>query len=335
MHQEEIRTYIARYLDGSATPDEREKVEAWLAAGEDTTVLLTPEEIAAAGEEMLEQIRAKAGYTPPALETPGPVHRIRQVFIRIAAAVVLLLGVYGLLRYLHPAPTAPPVAVLKKAPQPAERYRYLVTTGKQQRFLLPDSSVVTLNQHSGLRYGSAYGTHKREVLLEKGEAFFEVKAASIPFAVIAANTSTMVLGTAFNIRITDEVTILVKTGKVRVSREQQPDSGKVLTPGKGLRINTLTGNTELLRMPATLAGAWCAATLVFDQHTLADVAATLESRYGVEIRLARGLEEYRISGTFTARDSLQELLEAVCLVNRLHYKKEGPSIFIFNHQPSS
>jgi len=65
---------------------------------------------------------------------------------------------------------------------------------------LPDGTHVWLGRHSTLHYPPVFDIAAREVFLE-GEAYFEVaENPSQPFIVHASQTTTKVVGTAFNLR---------------------------------------------------------------------------------------------------------------------------------------
>jgi len=67
-------------------------------------------------------------------------------------------------------------------------------------YLLPDSSVVTLNSNSKLQFPSHFEGDVRRVSIV-GEAFFKVKPnPEKPFVINAGGTQVKVLGTSFNVR---------------------------------------------------------------------------------------------------------------------------------------
>jgi ferric-dicitrate binding protein FerR (iron transport regulator) len=75
----------------------------------------------------------------------------------------------------------------------------LVPYGHRARLQLEDGTIVLLNAGSRLVYPATFHRQKREVYLE-GEAFFEVAPnAAAPFFVYASHMETEVLGTSFNI----------------------------------------------------------------------------------------------------------------------------------------
>ncbi len=164
---------------------------------------------------------------------------------------------------------------------------------------LPDGSSVLLLKGGRLSYHKkSFNQEKREVFLQ-GEAFFEVaKNPEKPFFVYANELVTKVLGTSFTIRAFEDagnVEVVVKTGKVAVFTQKDPEKlqkmqdrklkGLVLLPNEqivldrsGLKFSRSgIERPELLVLPAQKL------SFEFDDVTFAEVAATIEKAYGVEI----------------------------------------------------
>jgi transmembrane sensor len=94
----------------------------------------------------------------------------------------------------------------------------LTAVAQQKVEILEDGSVVTLGGATQLSV--QYRRDRRLVVLERGEAFFEVtKDSERPFAVQVGNSEVLAVGTAFNInRRDDAVTVSVVEGVVDVSQ---------------------------------------------------------------------------------------------------------------------
>ena len=93
------------------------------------------------------------------------------------------------------------------------------TDQQTQSVLLPDGSVVLLNQNSELEYQKDFGD--RQVTL-RGEAFFKVQKAEVPFVVSTSNGQITVLGTAFNVKEDEkQLEVEVETGSVELKVKDQ------------------------------------------------------------------------------------------------------------------
>ena len=85
------------------------------------------------------------------------------------------------------------------APDDSPLEKYYTGIGEQRTIELADGSVITLN--TGGRLLVDYGAQARRVLLERGEAYFEVaEDRARPFTVDLGLRSVTALGTAFNVR---------------------------------------------------------------------------------------------------------------------------------------
>ncbi|WP_437921233.1 FecR family protein [Sphingobacterium sp. LRF_L2] len=105
-----------------------------------------------------------------------------------------------------------------------------------KKIILPDSSVVVLQQNSALHLAGNYNNDKREVYLT-GNAFFEVaKSKTKPFIVHSKHLETEVLGTRFFISAiepADRHSVLLEEGKV-VVRLQDVNTEHTLKPNEKL-----------------------------------------------------------------------------------------------------
>jgi transmembrane sensor len=104
--------------------------------------------------------------------------------------------------------------------------------GATRLVTMADGSRVELNL--GTRLTFANYKDRRSVILDKGEAFFEVSHdAQHPFVVKAGQGSIKVTGTKFNVWLyQDQVKVMLLEGSVQVvSNTSQPGSGYRLEPG--------------------------------------------------------------------------------------------------------
>jgi transmembrane sensor len=359
MSTSEFKSIVERYLKGEASAVDQAMIEAWIAATEDNPVDLTETELAAIRTDMLQHLREHNGYaldsggeealSPAAnsddqtglqtLQEHSSVTRVRHLIPwiqRIAVAVIFCAGVLSLFYYWRTTTVKrAPVAVNETLPATQYRVR-VVATQAIRKVVLPDSSVVILNRSGSLYYNMPFDKNTREVFLDSGEAFFDVKKnTGFPFVVYANKTATTVLGTSFNIRITEKkrtVKIVVKTGKVKVAANPDlpQDSIRVLLPEQGLEINTSNNTVRTFSQPANITTSWWDGALVFRQNSMKEVVEALENRYQVHIRLATpALQQYRVSGDFTRSHTLTAVLDALCLVHRLSYEKKNNEYFIY------
>ena len=243
---------LAKHLAGEASASEQQELHAWVTATPDRLPLLTAatrawerggtvaEEFSEADVEVAwQQFRVAADLAPAPAAAPAPVVTegkvvplwpAAQPWLRVAAAVLLLVGVWSLLRVFLP---------------PSQLQMVTVTAGaERQQTTLPDGSKVWVNRHSTLSYAANFNEKVREVQLQ-GEAFFEVKKdQGRPFTVLANETRTQVLGTSFNVRAygaEDSVEVAVVTGRVAFSPVRRLETGSdsvLLTAGPAGRYSS-------------------------------------------------------------------------------------------------
>ena len=97
-------------------------------------------------------------------------------------------------------------------------------SGQHERIELDDGSVITLGAQSLISV--AYSEEQRKVLLERGEAYFDVaKDPNRPFVVGSGSRTVTAVGTEFNImRQSERVVVTVAEGKVLVEPKSKPSS---------------------------------------------------------------------------------------------------------------
>ena len=111
----------------------------------------------------------------------------RRNVLGIAAGVLVALG--AVLAYVLPL----------SGPDDRHLQKYFTRIGEQQTIELDDGSLVTLN--TGGQMVVDVNEQVRRILLERGEAYFEVaKDRDRPFTVVLGVRSVTAVGTAFNIR---------------------------------------------------------------------------------------------------------------------------------------
>lgn len=182
--------------------------------------------------------------------------------------------------------------------------RFATAIGARRTLALPDGSRVELNTATVVR--ADLDAARREIWLDRGEAYFEVAhAPERPFVVHAGSRTITVLGTKFSVRRDGErVSVAVVEGRVRI----EPTG-----PGGGERSATIAGgDLAIAQGPSTLVAAnsaervesglaWRRGVLTFDHATLAEAAAEF-NRYNVR-QIVIGDPEtagIRIGGTFEA-----------------------------------
>lgn len=273
-------------------------------------------------EGKLQRLQAAVGQHQEIVSLPDitPQHRWWRTW-QAAAALVLLLG-GGLLALILFRPAAP----LQHIAANGQAADY---TGHQV-INLPDGSRVIMNTGSKLHYPSKFNDSTRDVYLT-GEAYFDIApVASKPFLVHAGDITTRVLGTTFNVRAypgDPVITVAVTSGKVQVSTKEK-DLG-VLLPNEQVKYDKQDNAITKIKADLSPVVAWKEADLVLDSVTLGEAAVIIGNKYHVEIHFAReALKQCRLTATFFSQHGIDHVLNVLCQLSNVSYRKEGETIFI-------
>jgi transmembrane sensor len=196
---------------------------------------------------------------------------------------------------------------------------YHTPVGGLESVPMADGSKVTLNTDSAIRL--AVTEKERGVLLERGEAFFDVaKDPGRPFVVRAGSKRVIAVGTRFSVRRTsDDVRVFVTEGTVRVEGASTPDAA--LSEGGAIFLAAgsvaRAGDSGILVQKRPLADVedyltWRAGYVTFRETPLAEAIAEF-NRYNDRKMIIRDPEvaAIRVSGKFRSNrfEAFVRLLE--------------------------
>jgi transmembrane sensor len=214
--------------------------------------------------------------------------RIRPIVARAAAALVLLAaaGTGALLFKSGPRETA-----------------YSTGVGGREVVALTDGSKIELNTNTSLRV--RLSKHERSIILEKGEAFFQVKHdASRPFTVLAGNRRVTDIGTKFFVRRYERrFEVALVEGRAQLDAPDGTIAHPVmLSPGDVVKEKG--ASFVIQRKPETALAnelGWRRGVIVFTHATLAEAAAEFNRYNAAKIRIADPkTARLTIGGTFEA-----------------------------------
>jgi transmembrane sensor len=192
---------------------------------------------------------------------------------------------------------------------------------------LADGTKIVLSDHSVIRYPDHFAGNDRRISLIKGEAFFQVaKDSEHPFHISVKKSTVSVLGTSFNIHITDsDINLAVKTGRVRFS----PDSASVpsiLTAGQAISYNFILKRVKV--DDGSNSNSWLTNVLTFEDMPLNEVCKQLSKYYHVNIVL---VDKQKSANKFNAtfdHSSLDEVLNVLKATYQIEIIKEKNSVKI-------
>lgn len=268
---------------------------------------------------------------------PSPVARQRRRLIPavICTLLLLVIGFWPLRDYFA---------------TPTYSASWQTARGEMRQVALPDGTQISLD--AGTRLQVRYFGHRREVVMEQGQAFFQVAhLPQQPFTVSSGPARVTVIGTEFRLRYLphsmsgDGVDVAVSSGAVRVGPRSRwrydgwrllqhlhfSEAAQHLTVLHALQRATSDASGNLTRQPTLSAddvAAWRDDRIVFD-NTRLDMALAEFARYGeVPLQLASpDVAALRISGSFqvSKAGSFAKALPAVLPVVT---KKQGNQVII-------
>jgi len=222
---------------------------------------------------------------------------------------------------------------------------YTTGVGEQRVVRLDDGTRVSLN--SGTRLRIAYDKQQRRVMLEEGEAYFDVTRDPVrPFTVSAGDREVLALGTVFVIRYDNTQTaVTLLEGKVAIlepaaaGREAGQSDGTaaktsadalILNPGE--RVTIHPGGAPKVDAPRMdTVVAWRQGEVILDRTAMADAVAELnrydKTRLVIDDPRIAALE---ISGIYQAGDS-EEFARAMAKLYDLDIVDQPGQIHLHAH----
>jgi transmembrane sensor len=173
--------------------------------------------------------------------------------------------------------------------------------GGQRLEVLADGTRMRLNTDTKVRV--AYRAGERRVVLEHGQAFFEVAHdASRPFVVMADGASVRALGTRFDVRHDREaVQVTLLQGRVEV---RGADGGEaVLAPGQAV-VADRRGVSRPAAADTGVVASWTTGRITFSGVPLREAVAEVNrySKRKVVLEAPDAVAGERVSGQFDAGD---------------------------------
>lgn len=322
MQDETLFILIKKYLDGQCTPDEKILIENWYEQQEDNKDSFydnSPELIQdSASRSYLMVQAAMENDKVQRRQSRLPLFKLYQV---IAAAACLIICGAAVLYFNSHQDT-----VIK--------YKEItVLAGQVVHLKLSDSSSVSLNAGSHLKYPVEFGSKTRDIYLE-GEAYFDVSHdPAKPFKVHTSKLTTTVLGTAFNVTAYKNAanqSVAVIRGKVSVSDDKKVLG--LLTPDKRVIYNVTQKTGVISSVSAAALMSWKNGQLQFENEEMEEIADRLERWYGYTFKLEDpNLRKQRYTASFNSTISLKEMLVIMKAISKINYKinEESKTVILY------
>lgn len=221
----------------------------------------------------------------------------RRVWYGIAAAVVLLIGIAGLIRQFS-------------------MIEVVVSRGGITSIILPDSSKVKINAESKVEY-HRYGWMNNRLVKLDGEAYFIVSRGG-SFTVDAGNDrSVIVSGTEFDVLTRGEKFEVKCIDGAVIVEAPQVNAVKV-EKGKGITICS-DKSPKLFEIDSSSASTWIQGEFFFQNTNLKEVFDELQRQYDISINTYGFDPQSKNYTGYFKRGNLSEALNLVCLPMELTY----------------
>ncbi|MBU1820823.1 MAG: FecR domain-containing protein [Bacteroidetes bacterium] len=320
---------LFEYLNGRATPLEKQATEEWLKDANHTEQFhrwllewetQSPQLITdtdAAFRKLVARLEDQISLEEAALDTQ-PERRITLTRWLVAASVFVALCLGGWL-----------------VREPILYKTYETDYAQTSAFTLSDGSHVVLNANSTLlvpRFGFNAGT--RQVQLQ-GEAEFSVRHTrdNRRFVVKTSDTFQVeVLGTEFTVFARSRGTkVALSQGKIRLDYTQGTDKRQLMMkPGELATLNEGGDLTVQLPESPDALTAWKEQRFVFNNTSVQEICTLMQENFGVVVRTGDPeIAARTISGNFKAQTA-EDLLEVLVQVLNLEIRKENKTLLLLN-----
>lgn len=314
---ERVTLIMEAYFDGGLNPQTEEKLQGWLADGENAPEkdaalqsiwMKTVEYDPAPGKyayNSLEEIRGLLGF--PAGEKPKKP--IRKVLFRVAAVLIPVLFLTGI-GYLALRENV--AGIETDVQQPSVIEIIVEASDDRKRYVvLPDGSEVWINRSGRIAYADDF--EENRVVHLDGEAYFSVtKRDGKPFEVVGTGVKVKVLGTKFNVVSyagTETAVVTLSEGAVEVVADEKT---VLLEPLEELVYDRMAESLVVQEVRREEIAPWRCDALTFDDTPLGEVFQAISNRYGVQFAIDERLPLDRpIRARFNGEDSLEDVMFVV------------------------
>lgn len=303
--QDEIVDLIIKQIRRSATEEEKEKLLSWLQKSEENRRFyslfaanynlhdtLTSETLSRDTESMIARLNARIDAAPPSLFSRKS-WRMGGLALAFAALVLAVIMV------IRPG---------VKAPQAIPMQELANQTSETIHLVLEDGTRVYLAPGASLSYNVTTLPESREVRLS-GDAYFDVmRNEDKPFFVRTGNIGVKVLGTAFSVSSSPDVSqVVLERGMVRLI---SPEGASMVTlnPNQKATFRTMTGDVMVEPVYATAFVTDKYSLMAISDATLPQILARLSSVYKKKVHGRGGNLDKRYNLAFLKSDTLEDVL---------------------------
>lgn len=315
---------LIKFCRKETTSEENSKVEKWLSDKDNLSTFLDlkeewrfinePSFVAPDKEILWEKIKRRTNF------------QVKQRFriggtLKTAIAACLLVAIT--LSVFHLLIKKPSVS------NSAEQYTTISTLlNEKLKVELNDGTSVWLNSSSSLTFGDDYNTDLREVVA-KGELYFEVVPSDKKFILTAGEIKIEVLGTSFNVNISDSnnIKIALKEGRIAVLSAENDTKLFELSPSQYAVVDKKTLLYEVQYFNVFSYNTWTFENLLIYDEPLNEIFEKLEKRYNIQIEQS-GLDTHKHYTFNIQEETITELLDIFSIITPIDYQILENKVYI-------
>ncbi len=316
---------IIKYLENTATEDERKKLLDWLREDHHYAEFLKvkktwkenikKEDINPKTEKGL--INFQSFMLNDSVIRTNKILRIKSLYKYAAIIMILIItgGGFYFSKFINGSSLTTKI---------------LADRGQVAAVILPDSSKVWLNSGSTIEYSNSFGSQQRHLRIN-GQAYFEVKKnKNIPFIVESKEISVKVLGTRFTVEAYDDsekASVVLEEGSVEMSPSTHPKQKIYMKPGDKIVYDVESERAKRTIVKAERYSSWRNGILNFYNTPMKDVVRKLSNRYNYEFNVDKTLEDLELTFTVNQED-LSSVLELLSTITPINIESRGDSVLI-------
>ena len=284
IHARAVEWLLAREDNEDWSEQDQAALDAWLNEAPENLLAYWR---AKSGWKRTEVLSALRPFRPQ--PKPEATDRWKRLRLSMVAASVAVIGIAGV------------VAANWKT----DSYvTYSTALGGHKTLALGDGSEIELNTDTVVRLPKGVG---RQVVLEKGEAFFQVHHNETnPFIVTTRSGRVVDLGTKFVIRQRDrDVKVSLVEGRARFEGASQEGEKRSVVLDPGDVVLATADSVALMKKPARELSnemGWRRGMLIFRHKTLAEAASEFNRYNSEKIVVDPSVAHLEIRGTFHTAD---------------------------------
>jgi len=330
MDKDKIWSHISRRISGEETAEDANHVDKWIAEkSENKQTYNILNEIwnfrpssSRKYHSLFKSIKRRI-----AVHENSPIRPFYTTTFFKAAAIIILILFSNLMVYLIQEKT--------KSEQIIAWHEIVVPRGNRMKVVLPDSSIVWINNETKFKYTSNFSNNR--VVELSGEAYFNVHHDSNhPFVVKVGNQQIKVLGTRFSVNAYPEDK-LIETSLISGSVEFEPNqaiNGKssfLLKPGYSMFYDKQNNAISQQKIQSSYYEYWENGMYAFKDESLESLSVKIKRIFNVEIVFEDDfLKNKTYTGTININDNIFIFMEAIrrTSVEPIEYKFNKNIIYV-------